>query len=501
MKYSVTVNFISALLLYKTIYYAFAITYVVPTEPCNSSCPSPKNACFTLNEWIENGTHPFTNGTTIMLLSVIHIINSTLKLIQQVSSIVFAGHPHEQTTVECNYNFGFKFYNVKEVNISNIEFKFCADIYITDDVDISFTFVFIRSYNIKIKNVKISNGSVLAVVGSNEGSVFQIHNSTIVSGFYLSSLLQSCVLPEKVEFVDSSFSKLVMTQAANDYCFEFSMQRTSIQNVTGYNEALWIDSAMKISFMDVTFWNNSAPLKLVTGKLIEFKGHNLVSWNSGFSGVTLSYCAQINVYSNATIEFSNNIVVEDLLNIYTDDSQRVKVYSGVSGDDISIIAFVNNTAKNGGIMILESVNRMKLSNTLLIFKNNTCITSTNNHAGILLLISGATLHLTQSNAMFIRNRSPLSGGITLISSLFSISRSTLKFSNNHGTNGGGIALYERSAIHCLIGRCNSYFDHNIAVRRGGAIFIKDADYINTYTRVLSEHSFFFIGRICAKLFI
>ena len=40
----------------------------------------------------------------------------------------------------------------------------------------------------------------------------------------------------------------------------------------------------------------------------------------------------------------------------------------MGGDDTNIIAFVNNMAKNGGIMILESINTMQLSNTLLIFK-------------------------------------------------------------------------------------------------------------------------------------
>jgi hypothetical protein len=200
------------------------------------------------------------------------------------------------------------------------------------------------------------NGGVLAVVGSNEGSAFQINNSALVSGFYLSSLLRSCSLPEKVQFVDSNCSQLVMTQAINDHCFEFSMQRTSIQNVTGYNEALTIDSALKISFVDVTFWNNSAPLMLITGNLIEFRGHILFSWNSGYGGVALYSCAQINIYSNSTIEFSNNnIVSEDVLNIYNANSQQSMASSGVEGGDNSIIVFINNTAKNGGIMVLRRV--------------------------------------------------------------------------------------------------------------------------------------------------
>ena len=259
------IKFISALLLYNATS-ALAITYVVPTEPFNSSCPSRQGDCFTLNEWIESGTHLFINGSTVSLLSGIHSINSSLDflLVQHVSSVIFTGHPHEQTTVECNYRFAFKFYDVKEVNISNIQFKFCLAIDKSTEADIGFTLMFIASYNILVNSIKICNGGVLAAVGSNEGSAFRINNSALITGFYLSSLLQSCLLPEKVQFIDSNCSQLIMTQAINDHCFEFSMQRTSIQNVTGDNAALAINSALKISFIDVIFWNNSAPLMLAS---------------------------------------------------------------------------------------------------------------------------------------------------------------------------------------------------------------------------------------------
>ena len=73
---------------------------------------------------------------------------------------------------------------------------------------------------------------------------------------------------------------------------------------------------------------------------------------------------KINIYSNATIEFSNNnIVSEDLLSFLNDNYQQSVARSGIGGDDTSIIVFINNTAKNGGIMTLESINTMELSNT------------------------------------------------------------------------------------------------------------------------------------------
>ena len=178
-----------------------------------------------------------------------------------------------------------------------------------------------------------------------------------------------------------------MTQAINDHCFELSMQRTSIQNVTSDNPALMINSALKISFIDVIFCNNSAPLMLVIGNLVEFRGHVRFSWNSGYGGVILYNCAQINIYSNSTIEFSNNNVMdEDILNIYNDNNQHFMANSGTGGDDISIIVFINNIVNNGGIMVLDIGSRMRLSNTLLIFQNNKCLTSANRHSGILLVL-------------------------------------------------------------------------------------------------------------------
>ena len=307
----------------------------------------------------------------------------------------------------------------------------------------------------------------------------------LASGFYLSSSLAGCLRSEIVQFVDSSCSS-IYTQVTDHYCFEFSMLRTSIENVSSYDEAVMIDSAVKISLTDVTFFNNSAPLMLVTGtNIIELRGRTLFSWNSGYGGVTFSNFAQLNIYPNATIEFSNNnIVMENLLHLVNNQVQDNKAY--IVGDTI-VIAFINNTAKKDGIMILESITFMKVLNTQIIFKNNTCVSSESSHASVLRLMN-TPVHLIQTNAIFSGNYSPQSGGITIISSRITVTSSTLYFYNNHGTDGGGMALYDRSFISCLE-KCNLYFHHNTAIKRGGAIFIKDSDYINSYTRILKEYPF------------
>lgn len=376
MKYSVSI--LCALLLFKIILHhgiAVIFIYIPCTEPVNTPCLSDQNNCFTLNEWIESGTLLFTNGTIVSLQSGIHFINSTSNFlfIEYVSSIILIGHPYEQTTVECNYRskFGFKFYNVEEVTISNIQFKYCAAFY--KDVHASFTLAFVESQNITIKNIKIISGGVLEVTFSREESAFQISDSLLTSGF---SFNAECTL---------------------------SMKRTSIKNVSGFE--LIILSASKASFIDVTFWNNSVPLNIEEVKHIEFSGHVLFSWNSGDAGVSFHNCVRLDIYSNTRIEFSNNVVRKNLLRIFNHRDQYITENGrDTRSDENKVISFINNTATNGGIMILDTTNvdPMLLSNTQLVFYNNTCLNSENSHAAVVLLIH-AFLNVEQSFATFAHN--------------------------------------------------------------------------------------------------
>ena len=185
LKYSVSF-IVTALLLFRIFGITCTVIYILPTEPIDTPCPSGQNTCFTLNKWIESSTHPFTNGMTVMLLGGIHFINSTLNflLIENVASISFSGQLNRDTTVECNYRsrFGFKFYNIREVSISNIQIKSCTALYDTHTVTgvfVNLSLAFIESQHIMLTNVKISKGGVLAEIYSEEGSAFQIHSSML----------------------------------------------------------------------------------------------------------------------------------------------------------------------------------------------------------------------------------------------------------------------------------------------------------------------------------
>ena len=94
----------------------------MPNEWTDSSNCSD---CHTLSEWIENGTSPFTNDKTVVLLPGLHLINSTMcacgLLIENISSLILTGR--RNTTVECLCPFTFEFRNIKSVRVSHITFK------------------------------------------------------------------------------------------------------------------------------------------------------------------------------------------------------------------------------------------------------------------------------------------------------------------------------------------------------------------------------------------
>ena len=179
--------------------------------------------------------------------------------------------------------------------------------------------------------MKISKGGVLAEIYSEEGSAFQIHSSML----------------NYSSFVIQAWSKL-------NICIE----RTSIQNIpNNKNYILEIAGAraMNISFTDVLFSNNAVPLRIGFVEYTEFRGNFRVSKNSEDGGVTFYNCVKITIYPNATIEFSNNNVRNNLLHIFNNGAKFSKENdiiddSEFSGDDkTKVITFVDNAAKNVGI--------------------------------------------------------------------------------------------------------------------------------------------------------
>ena len=142
---------------------ASTVRYIMPNEWTDSNNCSD---CHTLTEWIENGTSPFTNDTTVVLLPGLHLINSTMcargLLIENISSLVLTGRV--ETTVECFCPFTFEFRNIKSVRVSHIVFKHCGSM--RKFTKVNSTLYVLYGQHFSILDLNITFGGVVAAISS-----------------------------------------------------------------------------------------------------------------------------------------------------------------------------------------------------------------------------------------------------------------------------------------------------------------------------------------------
>ena len=126
----------------------------------------------------------------------------------------------------------------------------------------------------------------------------------------------------------------------------------------------------------------------------------------------------------------------------------------------------------------------------LTFKNNSGLLKSGT---AILLLNGITeLTMSTSSLKFSYNKATLSGGITFQNTrMFVYSFVKAEFKNNEGGNGGAMAFYQKSVIYAFTKersrRVNVSFYNNKALKRGGAIFVKDSDYMNVVTNEKNQH--------------
>ena len=217
---------------------------------------------------------------------------------------------------------------------------------------------------------------------------------------------------------------------------------------------------------------------------------------------------------NSSFKFENNTVNSDdrhysgilILTGNTYNSEQINdiiIITKITYDIRSLnFLFKNNTINSinndySGIIILteNSTNQItKITyNTHLLnftFENNIVYSTNNDNAGI-MIVKNSQLKPSWTKILFSNNTSPSCGALMLINSEITSESIFVEFSHNHGGDGGGMALYERSHVTCTGYRCHFLFYYNTASKRGGGLFIKDSDNINSFTHILVSHPFYF----------
>ena len=190
--------------------------------------------------------------------------------------------------------------------------------------------------------------------------------------------------------------------------------------------------------------------------------------------------------SNSTLRIENNLCLLDLF-VFEGDTE---LYPNLYICEKSTLIFEDNRVLGGAVMCLAAIH-LHVYNSKIIFRRNKSLQTVNlNSTGmypnaVLLLWNTECLFSLHNTLNFSHNTALLSGGITLFNSNVQFITTTLiYFEYNEGGDGGGMAFYDRSYIRRQ-GRSkwtnetiDLYFYHNKARGSGGAIFVKDADYVN-----------------------
>ena len=204
-------------------------------------------------------------------------------------------------------------------------------------------------------------------------------------------------------------------------------------------------------------------------------------------------------------EFCSNNVSKSFLYIY-----GLAHMNSVVIIENSRMFFEKITSEKGSITVLYQIN-VTIFIGAVIFQNNTSLACNDWNSwnscdpSATMLLRQSTAYIYHSNVSFFNNSASLSGGITLSSTGIISVNTCMIFKYNQGGDGGAMAFYEKSyvlpqamfktlalGLECYVNsddqscpriKTELYFYHNLALRRGGAIFIEDSDYINSMTRL------------------
>ena len=149
--------------------------YVVPSNSTNC----PEQPCYTLTDVVLNSSQYFTSDTVIKFLPGNHQTNITRRfsvLVKDVRNISMAGYAHtNKSVIQCTGFLGFAFISVNTLKIEKLSFSCCGGqiprkFRVENKLpnpDSLLTFFFLRTTNVTISEVDISNSPGAGLIGVN----------------------------------------------------------------------------------------------------------------------------------------------------------------------------------------------------------------------------------------------------------------------------------------------------------------------------------------------
>jgi predicted outer membrane repeat protein len=253
----------------------------------------------------------------------------------------------------------------------------------------------------------------------------------------------------------------------------------------------------KLTLRNVKVINNSQSTSLLDLQginTIKFAGDFTFTYNYGAGGIVLRQVKKVWTASNSTLRIEKNSYRLDLF-LFEGDTE---LYSRLYINKNNTLIFEDNYVE-GAVMHLDDIH-LQTYNSKITFRRNKSLQTENFNGtiipnAVLFLWNSECSFSLHSTLNFSHNTAVHSGGITLYNSTIQFEPTTMVyFEYNEGGDGAGMAFYKRSYIRRQQRgewhnkTIDMHFCHNKARGSGGAIFVKDADYIEVITGY--QHNYF-----------
>ena len=442
-------------------------TYIIPTEPISVSsssvqCPNDNSnvnttRCLTLNELIDSppGRHGmFQSQEEVIFLSGTHVVDGTERdyvYSERSSNLVLRGESNEVTII-CLKPFTFMFSRGRYVKVSNLTLINCAmnkEIrYETERYCCNFTLLFINSKgSMIIENVQITSKGRVAIA---------VYVAVELGATGTEPTLQLAFTKLKLS------SGIIIAPYWHFYHIYPTVASISIENSS------FIDLYIEVTDIHRADDPLSRNKFVVTIKNVSFENYN--TWSS------LIFRGRNNSFLVVKLE---DVVISKSMSPYV-----------IHANQTTVILVGKNKfhCNHGAVYLVHS--KLSFSKTTVEFINTTV---TKGKAAP-LVSDDSTVVFRDSYVVFKTNHGLICGGIigTGGSVLRFEDNSTVHFERNEGDQGGALSLNRQTILQFYTSA------PDLAIRisfisnegqKGGAIFVKDEDYISTINRTLRPSVF------------
>ena len=496
------------------------VVYISPT-----SCPVPSNPCLSLNGLAANTSWlNHESNTTLIFSPGIHLLSIELSISSINNLSLFPQSLKEsQSTIVCQQNASFNYYNITHVLIRGLKFVGCESSVESVEEFVIETSTFHgqndsgTALEVRQSNVSIINSSfVLNTVGSCltsptelsdhsqflvGGAIFAQNSSniTIVKSTFeknraeiggaIFATFGSCIRIINSTFIDNLAARAI-NSTKQSHCHDDNalygsyLSQNNVVVDTRFTQGGAIALTLSSLFVNSSIFGNNGNIDGGAGVLILQNESLAKIYNTKFYG---SHAARFGgvlnvvdrshvIIDNCTIRNSSSQQggVVDLVNSYltirnsilSNNTATTTTGGVIAADQYSYLnvtssQFINNKAPSGGV--LSALNtKVYINGSKTLFLRN----QARDNGGV-MSISQSQLNFDGS-CVFKSNLASNGGAIYAIETTVSINNELSVISNVAEENGGGLYLY-RSRLNCNYGsRVN--VSSNRANFSGGGIF-------------------------------